>query len=332
MFFSIIIPIYNSEKYVEACLESITNQTFSDFEVVLVNDGSTDASRDICSEFCRRDSRFQIYDKNNGGQFSARKMGIEHAKGKYIVPVDSDDLIRTDALQLLYDFLNKKSVDILIFCGSKDINYEKAIYSLKYNNGEVFSEEKKKELYSYILSKNSLNSFCMKAYNRALLQSVAWDEETIAKLRNGEDMMQLLPVLTKADSVGYSKEILYYYRPNQNSASHRYNPNVYESRKIIYDELLKYSKEWGLYNNVTINALRIRTLRNIVSIIKELKYEDKHIRKKELSKISRDDWGKSIYERANVCDLRLSERVILFFLYHQNILLLSLLFKFGGVF
>lgn len=330
MFFSIVIPIYNSEKYIKACLESISMQTFSDYEVVLINDGSNDKSREICSKFCEQDARFRLCDKENGGQFSARKMGIEQSQGQYILPVDSDDLIRNDSLQILHDFLQRKPVDIVIFRGSREKRYEKAIYSLNYNNGEVFSEEDKKEIYSIILSRNSLNSFCMKAYDRILLQSVTWDEESIAKLRNGEDMMQLLPVITTAKSIGYCDEILYYYRTNENSVSHRYNSNIYESRKIIYDELVKFSHIWKLYNNDSLKALRIRTLRNIVSIIKELKYENYEFQKKELFKVASDDWGNNIYKLTDTHDMALSERLILFLLYHKRFYLVSILIGFGG--
>lgn len=90
---SIIVPIYNVEKYIFKCLESIVNQSFTDFEVILVDDGSTDNSSIICNKFVTEDSRFKYFYKNNGGLSDARNYGLNYAKGKYVVFIDSDDFI-----------------------------------------------------------------------------------------------------------------------------------------------------------------------------------------------------------------------------------------------
>jgi hypothetical protein len=129
----------------------------------------------------------------------------------------------------------------------------------------------------------------MKVYSAVLIHSIKWNEQTISSIRNGEDMMQLLPLITAASSVEYCSEVLYYYRPNDNSASHRYNPNIYESRKVIYNELLNYSQIWGIYSEDTISALKLRTLRNIVSIIKGIRNETINFQKNELKRIGHDD-------------------------------------------
>ena len=92
MFFSIIIPVYNVEKYLKECVDSVLNQTFCDFELILVNDGSTDQSGAICDEYAKTDSRIKVFHKENGGQSSARNMGVKNATGKYAVFLDSDDL------------------------------------------------------------------------------------------------------------------------------------------------------------------------------------------------------------------------------------------------
>lgn len=111
---SIVVPIYNVEKYLRQCLDSILNQTYQNFECLLINDGSPDNSADICREYVEKDSRFKYFEKENGGLSDARNYGIRQSKGSYITFVDSDDWLENDALQLLYDALKKENADISI--------------------------------------------------------------------------------------------------------------------------------------------------------------------------------------------------------------------------
>ena len=95
---SIIVPIYNTEKYLHECLDSIINQTYANFEVLLVNDGSTDSSGIICQEYVKNDSRFRYFEKENGGVSSARNLGLERSEGVYITFIDSDDWVESNHL------------------------------------------------------------------------------------------------------------------------------------------------------------------------------------------------------------------------------------------
>ena len=102
MTFSIIIPIYNSALYVKKCIDSVKSQSFSDFEVILINDGSTDNSLEIIKQEIKDDSRFYVYTKNNSGVSSSRNLGLEKSKGDYIIFIDSDDRIEPTRLQEIY--------------------------------------------------------------------------------------------------------------------------------------------------------------------------------------------------------------------------------------
>lgn len=93
---SVIIPVYNTESYVRVCLESLVEQTYTNFEVIMIDDGSTDNSGEICQEYTERDSRFHYYRKENGGVSSARNLGIEYSRGNYLTFVDSDDWVEED--------------------------------------------------------------------------------------------------------------------------------------------------------------------------------------------------------------------------------------------
>ena len=111
---SIIVPIYNVENYLRQCLDSILNQTYQNFECLLINDGSPDNSADICREYVSKDSRFRYFEKENGGVSSARNLGIERSKGQYITFIDSDDWVESDYLEVLYRALIDEKADIAI--------------------------------------------------------------------------------------------------------------------------------------------------------------------------------------------------------------------------
>lgn len=96
---SVIVPVYNVEEYLEECLESIKNQTYTNIEVILVNDGSTDGSREICERFCQKDSRFKLINQENQGQSIARNRGVKESAGEFIMFVDSDDVIKKKRLR-----------------------------------------------------------------------------------------------------------------------------------------------------------------------------------------------------------------------------------------
>lgn len=111
---SVIVPVYNVEEYLKQCLDSILEQTFSNYEVILVNDGSTDSSGLICQEYAEKDSRIRYFEKENGGLSDARNYGIEQAQGEYLTFVDSDDFLDKMHLNVLYTALVNNNVDISI--------------------------------------------------------------------------------------------------------------------------------------------------------------------------------------------------------------------------
>ena len=115
MVFSVIVPVYKVEKYLKPCVESVLNQTFSDFELILVDDGSPDNCPKICDEYKEKDKRVKVIHKTNGGLASARKEGIKVAEGDYVFNLDSDDKIELDTLECAYEILNKTKCDIISF-------------------------------------------------------------------------------------------------------------------------------------------------------------------------------------------------------------------------
>ena len=124
---SIVVPIYNVENYLRMCLDSIQNQTYKNFECLLINDGSPDNSAEICREYVAKDSRFRYFEKENGGLSSARNYGIERAEGAFITFVDSDDWLEANALEIFSEKQNQYDADIVV---ASMMRREKPISSL----------------------------------------------------------------------------------------------------------------------------------------------------------------------------------------------------------
>lgn len=209
---SIIVPVYNVELYLRKCIESILEQTFKNFELIIVNDGSTDNSGIICKEYRKIDPRIKIIHKFNNGLSSARNTGIEIAKGKYIGFIDSDDYINKYMFEILYENITKNNADISM-CDYMEVYKDKnEIYCEKQNSEKLIlnnieSLEKiyDKEGWKYIIVWNKL-------YKKVLFSEVRFP---VGKIH--EDEMIVHEILYKAKKLVFDKSKLYYYLQRDNS-------------------------------------------------------------------------------------------------------------------
>ena len=144
---SIIVPVYNGEKYISRCLDSLINQTYSNLEIVLVNDGSIDKSKEILNEYAKTDNRIKIYDQINQGASVARNIGLEKANGKYIMFVDADDYIDSHMVEEMIK--NIKHENTIVFCDNTEI------WSKNIDERKLFNEQLEKEL--KVLQKKIVN-------------------------------------------------------------------------------------------------------------------------------------------------------------------------------
>ena len=138
---SVIIPFYNVEKYFLECLNSLKRQTFQDFEVILVNDGSTDASPDIAQEFAVTRKNVSIITQKNKGQGNARNQGLKAARGKYVYFLDSDDFIRDNALERLWDTAKREDADLILFEGTNIYEKEIGLNKFIQKSGDIYRRE-----------------------------------------------------------------------------------------------------------------------------------------------------------------------------------------------
>ncbi len=210
---SVIVPVYNVEKYIERCIESILGQTFTDFELIIVNDGSTDKSGEICDRYSNNDPRIRIIHKENGGLSDARNAGIEAANGEYIGFIDSDDYIDTDMYELLYQNICRENADIST-CGIYDCYPDKTV-TQEVNSSDFTvdgSEAVRLALESQFMPLFAWN----KLYKRSLFDSIRFP---VGKIY--EDAFVMIKLMGASRRVSISMKPKYYYIHRENSITTR---------------------------------------------------------------------------------------------------------------
>lgn len=217
MRFSIIIPVYNVEKYLTQCVESILNQTFMDFELILVDDGSKDRSAAFCDEFQEKDSRVVVIHKENRGQADARNVGTRDAKGEYIIYIDSDDfIISNDFLQRI-DVACQSKADIVFYKHKKYFDASKQFGSCAYSYAEAIKEsEYENVIYSLVENDAFFGMPWNKAIRRELIQNCGINFETGLV---GEDMEWIFHLVTNASCAALIDEPFVAYRQREGSTT-----------------------------------------------------------------------------------------------------------------
>lgn len=206
---SIIIPVYNVEKYLHKCLESVTNQTYKNIEIIIVNDGSTDSSKNICEKFQKSDRRIRLINKSNEGLSLARKAGFVEAKGEYVLFIDSDDFINKEYIENM--FLNKED--------NADIIISKIVYSYNSYEDEIKTTlcDKKNYTSKDILIKMLLNKEVKDFAWGKLFKKDLIKEEYFTNSRVFEDIEFTHRVVLNAKTIAYSNNSIYYYVQRENS-------------------------------------------------------------------------------------------------------------------
>lgn len=242
---SVIIPVYNIEKYLAECLESVCNQTLKEIQIVVVDDGSTDGSAAICKAYAQRYPHIlEYYHKENGGSASARNMGLEHARGEYIGFIDSDDWVEPDMYEKLYCTAKDNDAD-MVFCRSFEEECPGSYEYIFPRAGYFSREEMKKELFPWLMPavtpKGNFRNLRWCNWLRICKRSVI-DENGIRfydKSRRCEDLGFSVACTINAKNYYYLNESLYHNRPNAASKSRNYSKEMWKSIR----ELMKYLQQ-----------------------------------------------------------------------------------------
>ena len=286
---SIIVPIYNSEKYLKECLDSIACQTLQNIQVLMIDDGSTDSSANICKEYAEKYDGFEYYHKENGGTASARNLGLSKATGEYIGFVDSDDYIEPDMFQKFYNTAKEYDADIVYNC-MKDLGdyiyITPGYYGIDKIKNTIF-----KGILPHLVSTGTFRTIdwgnCARIFKSSVIK-----ENNIKfydKSRRCEDFAFCVEcTLNSRNYVVLDEGNLYHYRPNENSKSRSYTKNMWKSIKSLMTYMQVITGDYKEYDfskamdmcvfyfacSVVRNELRNQNKSEIVSKIEEVITDD----------------------------------------------------------
>lgn len=248
---SIIVPVYNVEKYLEDCLRSLETQTSNNFEVIIVNDGSTDGCQDIIDEYCLRNKNFSCYYKENGGLMSAYLLGIEKANGDYIGFVDSDDYVEPTFVEKMYDF-NSNNADVVI-CDRIDL-YEDGSMSF----GDVsplipfgyYNENNNEIVYKHILPPFSGKHISNARWNKIFKKSIVLSNLKYceSKSRIMEDRFFTPSCMFTAKTFMFIADKLYYYRQRKSGSNHSMaSPKLLDAIRLLINTQKSMLEDKGIF-------------------------------------------------------------------------------------
>lgn len=276
---SVIVPVYKVEKYLPECIESILSQTYTNFELLLIDDGSPDNSGQICDEYATRDSRIRVFHKENGGVSSARNLGIDNAKGKWIAFIDSDDTIEPNYLS---NFGHNDSNYVQLYAqGYRIIGIDSKIHYRRLPNQ---SNTTKEDAFKYLEESDINNSPVFKLYSLSIIKqhSLRFDENT----SYGEDHLFTLEYFKHVDKVFLSSECGYNYIRREISLTNRSIPinelcHYYIESDKIFKRIFnspqkvtyifnkrKYSTIKRIFKEINLQDIPVNKIKSIKSIIK----------------------------------------------------------------
>ena len=272
---SIIIPVYNVEKYLKECLESVINQTYTNLEIILVDDGSTDGSGNICDEYKKRDTRIKVIHKENGGVSIARNLGLNYVNGQYIGFIDSDDYVEPEYCEKLLKSIKENNVQCAL-CKFDKV-YEKKNQNNTFESNYIMDAN---GLIMEILDVQKGFGFCtQKLWTKNALADIRYNEN----IKVGEDSLFCIESCKNIDKVFVLNEKLYHYRFNENSLVRKFDEKyaqkylraMQETKKYIdknYNkpEIIKKFNNYIVYNILIIVINYCFNRNNKMSIIKQI--------------------------------------------------------------
>lgn len=309
--FSIVVPIYNSEKYLNKCIESILAQTFKEFELILVNDGSNDKSLEICRKYERKDSRVRVINKDNEGTILTRIKGVKESNCEYITFVDSDDWIDKNTLEIVNYSIKVDNPDVVVFNMYKVL--DKLSLIKRKGNTEYFEKYsivegkdiKEKLTSAYFHGDPFPSNLCAKVYRKKYLIDGGKYLKNIRFL--GDDLFYNLEVFLNVNKVKLINKPLYYYRAGGNT--NKYMPylfnDIIEGYKVQKEVIEKYysdSRE-KRYNGAT--AMLLNTFKTCLSNIFLSEYDEKKLKNviklflenDELKEASKNEKKRSYFDK-----------------------------------
>ena len=250
---SIIIPVYNGQEYLSDTLNCILSQSFSQFELIVVDDGSLDGTPTILADFAQRDSRIRVITISNSGVSVARNTGLDAARGRYIYMSDSDDLLHPQALEFMYKAITSLSVDMVMFPYSSFDNIKKPHFSDVVKEPEIIKD---KDLFEVGVKKGLATSVYTKLFDSKIS---LWSKIRFkAGMTYGEDMFFCWKFCLSARNAAFIDTPLYFYRLYPGQATSRYHPGLHQTYQQAFNDI----EQWVIQNHLYSPEFKDSVLRN----------------------------------------------------------------------
>ena len=318
---SVVLPIYNVEKYLNRCVKSVINQSYKNLEIILVDDGSSDNSPAFCEDWKKKDSRIKVVHKKNAGLGYARNTGIENATGEYICFFDSDDYIALDTIEKAYSQAIKEKSDVVVFgfCNVKsNVETEKVVIpkteKVTYSGSEV-QNLFLADLIGPDVKNGTQTNLWMSAwasmYSLDMIKKASWKFVSEREIIS-EDIYSLLELYKYVNSVSVLSEALYFYCENVGSLTHTYKKNRYNKIKDFYNACYQLIENNG-YGAVVLDRIAYPYLSNTIAALKMIILSDasQNVKKHEVKEIVDDEHLQTVLRRTNYDKEKLTRTLLL---------------------
>ena len=300
---SIIIPFYNVENYIEKCIKSVKNQTFTDFECILIDDESTDNSKQIAEKLIENDSRFKIISQLNKGLGGARNTGLDNAKGEWIAFLDSDDWWHFDFLEKMYYYATQNDVDI-INCRYENVNKNSVIMSINSSLPAGIYTNKEQLIFFYLTYPTAWNKF----YKKQLWETIRFPEKVYY-----EDLSTIFQLVFNAERIGFIDDAPICYNLREGSITKHFSRRQLSDKIAIFDIIKQKLEEKGVENKDEL--LRYVYLLHIIYLTCcDVIQFNTEVTKKKLFEELQKTWDKKYFSPKSIWQVRKKLGVIKTFL------------------
>lgn len=296
MKFSIVVPVYNAESFLDSCVQSVESQLYSDWELILIDDGSEDGSGEMLDDYALKDSRMRVAHQENRGQFYARRRGIGLSTGDYIVFLDSDDVLEPECLRVIQRAISAQSPDIVLYTGRvfvDGVDTGRCVGNIASVESEISVRWLKKQL----ISSHCLNSLWLKAFRKEVFDGDTTDYACFYGAHCGEDKVQLLYPLTNAKKIWYLPNRLYQYHRRNDSTMHQYRTDTISRMmaREMFEILYRFMQIWDMTEAADLETVAVYYLKNYLSVYFNCR---KRCTAKERQALRRYPWKDEIDKRA----------------------------------